>query len=247
MFAFKNTTMKKNTAFLFLLLAFVGVTSCAQAQDNNAVEGNGTLTSETRAVEAFTGLTISGGYEVFITQGSKESLKLEGDANILPLIETKVSNGVLHIAAKNNVNIRKAKGLKLHITVQDLKTLNLSGGIKLSTTNPLKGTALKVDASGGMHLDMDLNLKELDVDLAGGSDITLRGTADKVTLDMSGATNLKATELKAQYLTLDASGAGNAEVFASKELKVDASGIMSVGYKGSPKVQHTGMGKVKPL
>ncbi|WP_082780307.1 head GIN domain-containing protein [Rufibacter sp. DG15C] len=239
--------MKKTTTFLMILMSFIGIASCAQAQDHNTVEGNGTIKSETRAVQGFTGLHISGGYEVFLTQGGQESLKIEGDANILPLIETKVTDGVLYVASKNNVNIRKAKGLKLYVTVKDLKTLDLNGGIKLSTTNPLKGTALKLDASGGMHLDMDLDLKDLKVDLSGGSDITLRGTADNVTLEVSGATNLKATELKTQYLALDASGAGNAEVFASKELKVDASGIMSVGYKGSPKVQHTGMGKVKPL
>ncbi|QHL88020.1 DUF2807 domain-containing protein [Nibribacter ruber] len=238
--------MKKTVTFFLLLLAFVGMTSCAQAQ-TNTVEGNGNVSSETRAVQDFTSLKISGGFEVILTQGTQESLKLEADANLLPLIETKVTDGTLKISTKNSVNIRKSKAMKVYVTVQQLKNLDLSGGIKLTTTNTLKSALLKVDASGGIQLNMALAVQQLDADMSGGCDVTLRGTADKVKFDVSGATNLKALDLKANYFTLDASGASNAEVYAAKELTVDASGIVSVGYKGSPKVHHTGMGKVKPL
>jgi hypothetical protein len=32
-----------------------------------------------------------------------------------------------------------------------------------------------------------------------------------------------------------------------KELTVDAAGIASIGYQGSPKLNHSGMGKVLPI
>ncbi|WP_197088597.1 head GIN domain-containing protein [Rufibacter radiotolerans] len=234
--------MKKTFSTLFLLLAFVGFISQARAQ---AVEGNGKFKTETRAVSTFTSLVISGGFEVELTQGTQESLKLEAEENVLPLIESTVQNGTLTIKIKKG--LKSAKRLKAYVTVRDLKKLQLAGGIKLYTTNTITGSALALEFAGGINAVMALKVKDLTADFAGGTKVTFSGTADKVTLDLAGATNLKALELKTNYLTLDAAGASSAQVNVAKELTVDAAGIVTVDYKGSPKVHHSGMGKVRPI
>ncbi|MFB9863191.1 head GIN domain-containing protein [Rufibacter immobilis] len=231
--------MKKLFPYFFLLTI---LSLHAQAQ---SVDGNGILKTQNRKVESFTGVRVTGGFEVVLTQGAAESLKLEAEENILPLIETTVQNGTLQIKTKSG--IRNAKRLKAYVTVRSLKSLELSGGIRLNTTNAISGTLLKLDFAGGIEAEMNLQFKELDADVAGGSDITLTGRADKVRFDLAGATKLKALNLKADYVTIDAAGASTAQVNAAKELNVDAAGIVNVGYKGSPKVNKSGMGKVKPI
>ncbi|GAB2527955.1 head GIN domain-containing protein [Rufibacter soli] len=230
----------RKLSILLLLLAFVGV--AAQAQD---VEGNGKFKSETRSVSSFTALSIAGGFEVELTQGTAPSLKLEAEENVLPLIESTVQNGTLTIKMKKG--IKNARTLKVFVTVQDLKKLQLAGGIKLRTTNTLSAPSLALEFAGGINAVLALQVKELAADFAGGTKVTLSGRADKVTMDLAGATNLKALELKTNYLTLDAAGASSAQVSVAKELTVDAAGIVTVDYKGSPKVSHSGMGKIRRI
>ncbi|KAA3440550.1 head GIN domain-containing protein [Rufibacter hautae] len=235
--------MKKTFSSLLLLLAFVCWVSQVQAQ---SVEGNGNITTQTRSVGSFDKLRVSGGFEVVLTQGTAEGLKLEAEDNILPLIESTVENGMLTIKTKPN-SIRNAKRLKAYVTVRSLKALELAGGIKLTSTNTISGTALSLEFAGGINVQMAVQVKELTGDFAGGTKVTLSGRADKVRMDLAGATTLKALDLKTDYLTLDAAGASNAEVNVAKELSVEAAGIVNVNYKGSPNVKHSGMGKVRPI
>ncbi|ALI99109.1 head GIN domain-containing protein [Rufibacter tibetensis] len=234
--------MKKIFSCLLLVVAILSLAPQVQAQ---SVEGNGNFKTESRKVSTFTGLRVSGGFEVVLTQGTAESLKLEAEENILPFIESTVQDGILHI--KTKPGIKNAKRLKAYVTVKDLKSLNLSGGIKLTSANTINGTSLKFDFSGGINVEMALQVKELIANIAGGTDITLRGRAETVKLDLAGAASLKAVDLKTDYFTIDAAGASNAQVNVSKELHVEAAGIVSVGYKGSPKINHSGMGKVRPI
>ncbi|MBC3540735.1 head GIN domain-containing protein [Rufibacter sediminis] len=235
--------MKKTFAQFLLLFALIGLVSQVQAQ---GVQGNGIIKTEARSVSAFKGLRVSGGFEVVLTQGATPSLKLEAEENILPLIESRVENGILVVKTKNN-SIKNAKRLKAYVTVRDLQTLELAGGIKLTSTNAITGSTLKLDFAGGINATMVVQVKQLEAELAGGTKVTLSGSAPKVRLDLAGATNLKALDLKTDYLSIDAAGASNAEVNVAKELNVDAAGIVNIGYKGSPKISHNGMGKVKPI
>ncbi|WP_207433548.1 head GIN domain-containing protein [Sabulibacter ruber] len=234
--------MKKTFAQFFMLLALVCLGQQVQAQ---TVDGNGKMKTENRNVSSFSSLQVGGGFEIVLTQGASESLKLEAEENVLPLIESSVQNGVLSIKTKSN--LRNAKTLKAYVTVKDLKSLDLSGGIKLTSTNTINANALKFDFSGGINVKMDINVKQLTADVAGGTDITLSGQAETVKLDLAGAASLKAIELKTDYFTIDAAGASNAKVNVAKELNVEAAGIVSIDYKGSPKVKHSGMGKVRPI
>ncbi|MFC6996470.1 head GIN domain-containing protein [Rufibacter roseus] len=233
--------MKKAFSLVILLLTFFSVSTLVNAQ---TVEGNGKITTQNRTVPAFTGLKITGGFEVVLTQGNKESLKLEAEENTMSHIETEVSNGILNIKTKG---VKNAKKLKVYVTVRDLQSLELSGGIKLASTNTITANKLNLELAGGINLEMAIQVKELNAEIAGGTNTTLTGRADRVKLELAGASNLKASDLQTDYFTIEAAGVGNAEVNVAKELNVDAAGIVNVDYKGSPKVKHSGMGKVRPM
>ena len=75
------------------------------------------------------------------------------------------------------------------------------------------------------------------------------GTADFHEITISGAGEIKAFDLKSKSLHLRISGAGDAEVYATEELKVKISGAGKVRYKGNPKVEKkiSGAGSIKPI
>src|SRR4051812_46502843 len=58
------------------------------------LKGSGTIVKQTRALPAFTGVSLSMGGQVALRLGNSEDITLETDDNILPAIETVVENGM---------------------------------------------------------------------------------------------------------------------------------------------------------
>ena len=73
-------------------------------------------------------------------------------------------------------------------------------------------------------------------------------TPDRLTAKLSGAGDIKAGDLKATAADVQISGAGNATVWATGELKARVSGAGDVRYKGQPRVDQkvSGVGSIKP-
>ena len=70
---------------------------CDSIFGSGVVVGSGTLKSESRPVSGFTTVTLSTVGSLTIEQTGTESLTVEGDDNIVPLITTVVKNNNLEI------------------------------------------------------------------------------------------------------------------------------------------------------
>jgi hypothetical protein len=81
----------------------------------------------------------------------------------------------------------------------------------------------------------------------GATRVVADGTVTELMASMSGASKLEAGSLQAENVTLSISGAGKAEVAASKTLKVSISGAGKVTYTGNPTVEKhiSGAGSVR--
>jgi hypothetical protein len=71
--------------------------------------------------------------------------------------------------------------------------------------------------------------------VGGASNLNLSGTTQHLTSTVSGASNLKAYDLKTSVVSVTASGASSAQVYATEKLTMKSSGASSVKYKGDPK------------
>src|SRR5215216_4960063 len=69
-----------------LFAAFAGIFLCnaatAQKEKNETIEGNGKMVTRDISVSSFDVLKASGMYELKLSQGSKESVKIEADENL---------------------------------------------------------------------------------------------------------------------------------------------------------------------
>jgi len=59
------------------------------------VNGNGSFLEEPRQVAPFVGIAVDLGIEATVEVGPAQSVKLSGDANLVPDIETSVEAGIL--------------------------------------------------------------------------------------------------------------------------------------------------------
>lgn len=205
--------MKRKILFLSLalLLALCG----CKFNDLSKTNGSGKMKIEKRDVPAFRSLDISGAYDVEIVVQKEQSLELEGDDNLLPLIKTEVSNsGVLTI--NNEKSFSTKNKLRVRISVPDLIGISTSGASDIVASN-VKSDGFDINASGAGNLKIS-------------------GETYKLAVEISGAGDVDAKDLHAKVVSVNSSGAARADVYAAEELRADVSGAGNVNYYGDPKV-----------
>jgi len=218
--------LRNLSTLLFALVIFL--TSCNVLGER----GNGNVIKQERKVSAFDAIEVSGAFDVYLSLGTAQSVFIEADENLLPLIRTVVIGNTLKI--DNNKPIHNSKSMKVYITVTDLKRVELSGAVDLHSQNKLTLNELAVEISGATDATLDLAVQKLAVSSSGGSNLKLSGMANRVDLDVSGAVDIRAFELLAEIVSIDISGAGEVEINVTKELTSDISGAATVRYKGNP-------------
>lgn len=203
--------MKRTICLLALLVALTG---CGDLVHWKNITGSGVVKTEKRDVGAFASVDVSGAYEVQIVCQKEPGIEIEGDDNILPLVQTYVKNGTLYITSRQPFNVKRA--IKLRITTKDLEGLSSSGASKV-TLEGVKNERLVIETSGASKIDA-------------------AGETANLEIESSGASKVDVQELRATRVKVSLSGAGHANVYASEEVDADVSGAASVTYHGEPKV-----------
>lgn len=236
---------------LVILLA-LGFFAIGCSVGMNVTRGSGNVVTETRAVSDFHRVALAGVGEMNITQGDTESLTIEADDNLMPLITTKVENGTLTIGLETDrgrISINPSRPIKYTLSVKTLDGIDVSGAGNISAPS-LKSDTLTYVGSGAGNLNIpQLETKQLRVTISGAGNASLGGTAETQELTMTGVGNYSAGDLKTTKTAVTVSGVGSATVWATQNLNVSISGAGSVSYYGSPQVtqQTSGIGSVKKL
>jgi len=193
--------------------------------ENNCIDGQGVIVSETRVLTDFNRINSSIYADILLTQGSKEDIIIEAQQNILDEIETTVVNDELRITLNRCVDIPEA--VKVYITIPEIQGLTLTG-------------------VGGFMAQNDFSLTDFDVTLTGTGDITLQGTANTFDILLTGVGDVNAFNLITEETNVNITGTGDVEVFVNDELNVTITGVGDVLYKGSPVITTniTGLGSV---
>ena len=119
------------------------------------------------------------------------------------------------------------------VTLPRLQYLKLSGACQAEVSG-FRDEALRLEATGASVARLDVRVPSLSLDLTGACQAELSGTATELAIDASGACEVKALGLQAERANIDLSGASQANVHASEELKVDLGGGSQVRYAGRP-------------
>ena len=225
---------KKTTIIVWGLMLTLLTTTTASCNFIHGVKGNGKVVKEVRKVSGFNAIEVGGAFEVYLTQGDEESLVVEADENLLPLIKTMVRSGTLVIRTEKN--IRDAEELNIFITFKTLKKMDFSGAVDVESENKLSFDKLIVKGSGASELDLEMEANTLECELSGASDAEFEGRANACILECSGASELDAYDFIVKNFDVEISGAGEAKIHCTEMLTADVSGAGSLRYEGNPKV-----------
>lgn len=240
--------MKKIFALCLTFVALIAV----KAQETKTVVND--PNAQLRNVGNFTGVKVSGGIALYISQGNVDAVAVScDDVKNIEKITTEVKDGVLKIyveqGAWNGWNW-KNKNIKAYITVKNLQSMEASGACAVKITDALTSANLKVHLSGASVLKGELKVGTVKFHVSGASVVTLSGKAETAKIEVSGASVFKAFDLAVDYCNAEASGASSVSINATKEINAEASGASSMRYKGGAAVKTadaTGASSIKKV
>lgn len=239
--------MKRYSLAVVSLLA-LGLSGCVDISNWRTVNGSGQVLSERREVSGFDRVSIGGSGDLTLTQGDDESLVIETDDNLLPLIQTVVSGGELKIGWRN-VNLRPSHGIHFELKVKNLSAIDLSGSLR-AQAGPVKTDRMEIHISGSGKVQLaKLQANELGIHVSGSGDTLVNGKVDRQRISISGSGTHRAVDLSCNEASVEVSGSGHATLWVRNNLKVSISGSGDVNYYGNPSVSsHTsGSGHVRNL
>ncbi|MBN9381463.1 MAG: DUF2807 domain-containing protein [Chitinophagaceae bacterium] len=192
---------------------------------------------ELRPTQGFHGVSVSGGIDVFLSQGMQESVAVSAEEiKWRDRIRTEVHDGILKIWVdhKGFGWSTGNKKMRAYVGFASLDKLSASGASNIFVDGVIAAVSLNIDLAGASDFKGAIDVRELKLDLSGASDARITGTVSGLTtVNSSGASDLKGFDLVTETCNAHATGASDIRITVNKELNVHASGASGVYYKGA--------------
>jgi hypothetical protein len=216
-------------------LAGTVLVGALHAQDNEKIEGNGKMVTRDVTVSSFDVLQASGIYELRLSQGDKESVKIEADENLQEYFSVKNDGSklVIDMDKIKNKNLHSKNKMKVYVTFKKLKALELSTIGNVNSEEALSFDDLEFKNKSVGNVNLNLNVNKLDLNNTSVGNVKLNGKAKEVVVKNTGVGSLEAGSFIVQTMDIENTGVGSAEVNAEKNLKVKDSFLGKVRNKGA--------------
>lgn len=235
---------------IVLSFVFAGIFCSCRYFGGERIHGNGNIKNEERKVGPFTAVNVSGSMNVYVTQDSSYSVKIEADENLMEYIDIHVDGERLYVEPEHGFNLDPSGKIKVFVSAPTVDRFKASGACdiysqsKITSNNPIV-----INISGAGKAEMEVQAPEVNVGLSGAGTIKLRGQTKDFIVEGSGSSDIQCFDLMTENARIRISGAGDAEVFASVSLDARISGAGGVKYRGNPTVKQnvSGAGSIRKV
>lgn len=214
-------------------------TALVNAQDHEAVEGNGKLVTREVPVSSFDALKASGVYELKLSQGDKEAVKIEADENLQPYfgVHNEGNTLVVDMDKLKNVNLKHSNKMRVYVTFKKLKELDLRTVGNVAAENNLSFSDLAIKNTSVGKIDLNFSASTVKLDNGSVGSVKLAGKANNAVFVNHGVGSLDAGDFVVQTMDIENTGVGGATVNAEKTLKVKDNMLGKVKNKGAAPVR----------
>jgi Putative auto-transporter adhesin, head GIN domain len=219
---------------LIVALLFAIFFSSCNFNIERPITGSGNVTTETRTVGEFKGISVSNALEVEVEQADSYEVTVEADDNLQQHIITKVENGILVIETEID-NFRNIEAKKIKVRMPIISSLEATSASSIKGINVIKSEKLLVDSSSSGEIDIEVEADDITCNSSSASSIEIKGKALKINTDASSSGEIDADELLANDVIASSSSAGSISVHPILTLKAEASSGGSVTYNSIPR------------
>ena len=198
------------------------------------VKGNGIITTKTHTTLDYHKVNVVGSMDVILEKGTEGTIRVTTDENIHQYVIIESNKGVLNIKIKNNININTKKSIHIKVPFTSLDNVSLTGSGYVLTNDQIKSDQfeVKINGSGEMNLDIDVN--RVDAEVNGSGDLKILGTAIDLKIKVTGSGDFDGGSLIAQNVEANVTGSGKALVVAKSSIKARVYGSGYIEYLGTP-------------
>lgn len=238
--------MKLSLRTLLLAPAWLCLAWLPLAGQAASVAGSGKTSTETRPVAEFQAIALNGSMDLVVRQGAQQTVTVQADDNLLPLLETVVETtrhgATLNVRWKQGHRLHSSSKVLLTVVVPRLSALVAAGSgdtrVESFTTPALK---LALSGAGDVQL-IGLATEDLGISIAGSGDVGGNGKATRVKINIAGSGDVSLAEMLAEDVRVSIGGSGDAAVNAQKSLDVSIAGSGDVSYAGPAAVKSSVVG-----
>jgi hypothetical protein len=224
------TTPSKCLSSVFAVATALILNSCF-------IEDPGPLQQADRdfSVVDFDRLEMSDALYIEVQQGNFFEVSARGDRRNIEDLKVEKVGSTLVVRYKENGNRRH--DTHITVTMPQLYGVNFSGASDSRIQGFNGEIPMKLNLSGASVCQFDAVAGKMDCLLSGASYLSLRGEAQSLAADISGASVLNAFDFPVSDGHVVLSGASEAKVTVSDNLTVTATGASSLTYRGDPSLQ----------
>lgn len=198
--------------------------------------GSGNLVKQTREVSSFSGLSVSGDFDVTLTQGNTSRVEVESDDNLMDEIKTKVNNGTLEIYFDKVTKLRNGT-FNIYITVPELNKIDASATANIKANGIFKtGDEFIIKSSSAGEIKINADAPSIKLQSSSAGQISISGRTRNLTVNASSGAEIRAKNLLSETADASASSGADVDVYASISLNASASSGGSIHYSGKPHV-----------
>ncbi|MCB0499729.1 MAG: DUF2807 domain-containing protein [Cyclobacteriaceae bacterium] len=208
-----------------ILALIVGLGSCTLREDPGPIQ----YQEQPFVIADFDRLDIGDAMFVTVTRGNLFSVLARGDRRNLDDLEVYKAGNTL--VAKFGKDRNRKHTTYITITLPSLVAADFYGATTAYVSGFVEDQFL-LNLSGASFGQVDMEAQVCRANLSGASNLTMAGASNSFTVDLSGASLLKAYNMEVEDLNVKASGASHAYVKAGKTLVAEASGASSILYRG---------------
>lgn len=226
----------------------IAAVSCAAIMTGMGIVGVSAddTSEEMRALDTFTSIRNKGSFEVYVTVGEEQSVKVTADSDIIDKVETEVRGDTLHIELERNNNWRGYRNidvLRIDITVQSLEAVRVDGSGDYEVRG-LTGGDFKANVNGSGDIDLiDAKADRLSIDIKGSGDVEASGECNTLEVEVKGSGDVSGRKMSCKSGDISVMGSGDVSATLNESVDVGIMGSGDVTVWGKPeKVKSRSMG-----
>lgn len=216
--------------FAFFALALAVAPIAANAQN---IKGNGKVKTDVRQVGGFNCVVVQGFVELYLSQETTESVKIESEENLVSLFKTSVSDSTLYVFVPS---VKKALKLNVTVAYKDLKQIILLNEVTLQSEKVANFDNIEIICGGASRLNFEFKAVKSTIKVLDNSAVSLRGYTEYLTVEAHDETEVNAFDLQSDNCTVIGSGFAEISINVKKRLGITMSGSCNLYYMGEANI-----------
>ena len=200
-----------------------------------SVSGEGNPESFSIDVGEFSELKVELLCEIEYYSAASCSVTLEVQPNLRDYIVVEESGGVLSVRTNRNI-LWSGKAPVLTVKSPSLNKASFSGAGSLTLHDTITADSFSLILQGTLDCKAKFDVNKLIAEIEGMGSIELSGRADNADISVDGTSKVDALSLQTCDASVSLNGISTVKISCSDNLYVEADGLGTVEYQGSPSI-----------